>query len=103
MPLDHYEGLLNSGILPNKAYNLNADYLDSGWLICFILQIEYVQKFVYFLLVLIDFSKSLCISGKPSDITISGNYTTLVNGELFIVWIKILFMGVNGGAYMLML
>ena len=33
---------------------------------------------------MIDFSKSLWISGKPSDITTSGNYTTLVNGELII-------------------
>jgi hypothetical protein len=39
---------------------------------------------VYFLLVLIDCSKSLWISGKPSDITISENYTSLVNGELII-------------------
>ena len=84
MPLDHHENLLNSGILPNKAYNLNIDYLASGWLFCFILQTEYVLNFVYSLLVLIDWSKSLWISGKASDITISGNYINLVNGELII-------------------
>ena len=78
VPLDHHENLSNSGILLNKAYNLNADYLSSGWLFCFILQTEYVLKFVYFLLVLIDCSKPLRIS----DITISGNNTSLVNGEL---------------------
>jgi hypothetical protein len=84
VPLDHHDSLLNSGILPNKAFNLNADYLASGWLFCFFWQTEYVLKFVYFLLVLIDFSKSLWVSGKPSDITISGNYTNFVNGELII-------------------
>ena len=84
VPLDHYENLLNSGILPNMAYNLNTDYLASGWLFCFILQTEYVLKFVYSLLVLIECSKSLWISGKASDITISVNYTNLVNGELII-------------------
>jgi hypothetical protein len=38
---------------------------------------------VYFILVIIDCSKSLCISGIPSDITISENYIS-VNGELII-------------------
>ena len=84
MPLDHHENLSNSGILLNKAYNLNADYLASGLLFCFNFLTEYVLKFVDFPLVLIDYSKSLWISGKPSDITISGNYTNLVNGELII-------------------
>ena len=84
VPLDHHGSHLNSGILPNKAYNLYPDYLASGWLFCFILQMKYVLKFVYFLLVLIDCSKSLWISGKPSDTTISGNYTNLANGELII-------------------
>ena len=82
MPLDYHESLLNSGILPNKPYNLNTDYLASGWLFCFILQTEYVLKFVYFLLVLIDCSKSLWISGRPSNITVFG--TNLVNGELVV-------------------
>jgi hypothetical protein len=84
VPLDHHESILNSEILPNQPYNLNVDYLASGWLFCFILQTDHVLKFVYFLLVLIDCSKPLWTSGKPSDITISGNYTKLVNGELII-------------------
>ena len=58
-----------------------TDYLASGWLFCLILQTEYL---LYFLLVFIDYSKSLWISEKPSDITISGNYANLVNGELII-------------------
>ena len=82
MPLDHHESLLKPGKLPNKAYHLNTGYLASGWLFCFVLQTEYVLKFVYFLLVLIDCSKSLRISGKSSDITIYENYTGLVDGEL---------------------
>jgi hypothetical protein len=84
VPLDHHESLLNAGILSNKAYNLNADYLASGLLFCFLWQKAYVLKFVFFLLVLIDCSKTLWISGKSSDITISENYTNLVNGELII-------------------
>ena len=78
VPPDHHESLLNSGKLPNKAYYLKSDYLATGWLFCFILQTEYVLKFVCSLLVLIDFSKSFWMS------TISGNYTNLVNGELII-------------------
>ena len=81
MPLDHH---LNSEILPNKAYNLNTDYLASGGLFYFILQTEYVLKLVDFLLVLIDCFKSLWISVMSSDIAISGNFTNLVNGELII-------------------
>jgi len=84
VPLYHHESFLNSVILPNKPYNLNADYLASGLLFCFILLTGYVLKLVDFLLVLIDCSKSLWISGKPSGITISGNYTNMVNGELII-------------------
>jgi hypothetical protein len=84
VPLDYHGNLLNSGILPNEAYNFNADYLASGWLFCFILQTEYVLKFLDFLLVLIDCFESLWISGKPSGFTISGSYTSLVNGELII-------------------
>ena len=82
VPLSHHESLLKPGKLPNKAYNLNTDYLASGWLFWFIFLTEYVLKFVYFLLVLIDCSKLLWISGKPLDITISEDYTNLVNGEL---------------------
>ena len=78
MSLDHHESLLNPGKLPIKANILNSDYLASGWLFCFILQTEYVLNFVYSPLVLIDFSKSL----RMSDISISGNYTGLDNGEL---------------------
>jgi len=89
VPLDHHESLLNSGILPNKAYNLNADYLASGWLFCFNFQREYVLNFVDFPLVLIDCFKSLWISGKPSDISISGGYTNVVNGE-FIIQLNII-------------
>ena len=84
VPLDLHESLLSPGKLPNKAYNLNTGYLASGWLFCFILMTEYVLKFVYFLLVWIDCSKSLWISGKPSDIASSGNYTNLITGELII-------------------
>jgi hypothetical protein len=80
--LDHHESLLNPGKLPIKANILNSDYLASGWLFCFILQTEYVLNFVYSPLVSIDFSKSLGMSGKLSDISISGNYTGLDNGEL---------------------
>ena len=82
--LDHHGSLLNPGKLPIKANILNSDYLASGWLFCFILQTEYVLNFVYSPLVLIDFSKSFLMSGKLSDISISGNYTDLVNGELII-------------------
>ena len=84
VPPDHHENLLNPGKLHNEAYNLYSDHLASGQLCCFILQTKYVLKFVYFLLVLIDCSKSLWISGKPSDIPISGIYTNLVNSELII-------------------
>ena len=34
--LYNHEGLLNSGKLPNKAYNLNSDHLASGWLFCWL-------------------------------------------------------------------
>ena len=85
VPLDHHESLLNSGKLPNKAFNLNTDYLASGWLSFFILQTGYVLKFVYFLLVLIGWSNLVTISGQSSDITISRISITLVNGELIIL------------------
>jgi hypothetical protein len=84
VPPDYHESLLNSGKLPDKAYNLDSHYLASGWLFCFILETENILKFIYFLLVLIDCSKLLWISGKLSDITISGKCTNLVNGELII-------------------
>ena len=84
LPLDHHDSLLNSGILSKKVYYLNPDYLASGWLFCFVWQAEYILNYVYFLLVLIDCPNSLWISGKSSEITISENYTNLVNGELII-------------------
>ena len=53
-----------------------VQYLASGWLFCFILETEYILKFVYFLLVLIDCSKSPWISRKLLNITIPGNILT---------------------------
>jgi hypothetical protein len=44
VPPDYHESLLNSGKLPDKAYNLDSDYLASGWLFCFILETEYILK-----------------------------------------------------------
>lgn len=84
VPSDYHGSLLNSEELPNQADNLISDYLVSGWLFSFIFQTESVLKFVYFILVLIDYSTSPWVSGSFSDIIISGNYTKLVIGELII-------------------